>query len=29
MVSGDHYDTATKVAEMAGIITGHEECRLE
>jgi magnesium-transporting ATPase (P-type) len=24
MVSGDHYDTAVKVAEMAGIITGEE-----
>ena len=29
MVSGDHYDTAVKVAEMAGIITGQEECKLE
>lgn len=28
MVSGDHYDTAVKVAEMAGIITGQEECSL-
>jgi magnesium-transporting ATPase (P-type) len=27
MVSGDHYDTAVKVAEISGII-GHEECDL-
>lgn len=28
MVSGDHYDTAVKVAEISGIITGNEECEL-
>lgn len=28
MVSGDHYDTAVKVAEISGIITGQEECDL-
>ena len=29
MVSGDHYDTAVKVAENAGIITGNEEYDLK
>jgi len=29
MVSGDNYDTAVKVAQICGIITGKEECDLK